>query len=249
LGLENLGNSKMTRSKYLAALALLLIVLGSLLIGSSDAKADQPRVTKSFTGFAFEKSVLTLNMKKQITTWIKANPGYSMVSCVGYTGYNVKNRTKAFIEKLAVNRSKTICNYIHSKNGGISVQSTKGIPGKGKTADARKVTVTLIKVDTSGGGNGTVTVGQCDNSLTAVMQSRVVVSTFYFSSIAVRDISVNCKGSVIDIYLLDATGSQLAASMGNNITTGSIRVGYAAFTPNQVESYLIRSVAFEIRDK
>jgi hypothetical protein len=239
----------MKRTKALAALALLLIILGSLLIGSSDAKAAQPRVTKSFTGFAFEKSELTLSMKIKISAWIKANPGYSMVSCVGYTGYNVKNRTKAFIEKLAVNRSKSICNYIHSKNGGISVQSTKGIPSTGKTADARKVTVTLIKVNTSGGGNGTVTVGQCDNSLTAVMQSRVIVSTFYFSSIAVRDISANCKGSVIDIYLLDSTGTQLAASMGNTIKSTSIRVGYALFKPNQVESYLIRSVAFEIRDK
>ena len=236
-------------NKLFAALALLLIVVGSLLISSSDADAAQPRITKSFTGFAFEKSVLTLSMKKQITTWVKANPGYSMVSCVGYTGYNVKNRTKAFITKLAVSRSKNICDYIHAKNGGISVQSTKGVPGKGKTADARKVTVTLIKVDTSGGGNGTVTVGPCDNSLTAVMQSRVVVSTFYFSSIAVRDISTNCKGSVIDIYLLDSTGSQLAASMGNTIVNTSIRVGFASFTPNDVESYLIRSVAFEIRDK
>jgi len=239
----------MKRTKALAALALLLIILGSLLIGSSDAKAAQTKVTKSFTGFAFEKSVLTLSMKIKISAWIKANPGYSMVSCVGYTGYNVKNRTKAFIEKLAVSRSKSICDYIHSKNGGISIQSTKGIPGKGKTADARKVTVTLIKVAASGGGNGPVTVGQCENSLSAVMQSRVIVSTFYFGSIAVRDISANCKGSVIDIYLLDGTGTQLAASMGNTINTGSIRVGYAAFTPNQVESYLIRSAAFEIRDK
>lgn len=239
----------MKRHKALAALALLLIILGSLLIGSSDAKADQPRITKSFTGFAFEKSVLTLPMKKQIAAWIKANPGYSMVSCVGYTGYNVKNRTKAFIEKLAVNRSKSICNYIHSKNGGISIQSTKGVPGTAKTADARRVTVTLIKVDESGGGNGTVTIGQCDNSLIAAMQSRVIVSTFYFSQITVRDIATKCKGKVIDIYLLDATGTQLAASMGNTITTTSIKIGYALFTPNQVESYLIRSVAFEIRDK
>ena len=239
----------MKRSKLYTAIALILIVLGSILISSNDAQAAQPKITKSFTGFAFEKSVVTTAMKKQISAWVKANPGYNMVSCVGYTGYNAKNRTKAFIEKLAITRSKNICSFIKSKNGGIAIQSTKGIPGKGKTADARKVTVTLIKIDNSGGGNGTVTVGQCDNSLSAVMQSRVIVSTFYFGSIAVRDISVNCKGSVIDIYLLDSTGTQLAASMGNTINSTSIRVGYALFNPNQVESYLIRSVAFEIRDK
>jgi hypothetical protein len=239
----------MKLSRLYTAIALILIVLGSILISSNDAQAAQPKITKSFTGFAFEKSVVTTAMKKQISAWIKANPGYNMASCVGYTGYNVKNRTKAFIEKLAVTRSKNICSYIKSKNGGIAIQSTKGIPGKGKTADARKVTVTLIKVDNSGGGNGTVTVGQCDNSLTAAMQSRVITSTFYFSSIAVRNIATECKGSVIDIYLLDSTGTQLAVSMGNTISSTSIRVGYVLFSPAQVESWLIKSVAFEIRDK
>ena len=239
----------MKRSKFYTAIALILIVLGSILISSNDAQAAQPKITKSFTGFAFEKSVLTASMKTKISAWIKANPGYNVVSCVGYTGYNAKNRTKAFIEKLAITRSKNICTYIKSKNGGITIQSTKGIPGTGKTADARKVTVTLIKIDNSGGGNGTVTIGQCDNSLTAAMQSRVITSTFYFSSIAVRNIATECKGSVIDIYLLDSTGTQLAASMGNTITSTSIRVGYALFSPVQVESWLIRSVAFEIRDK
>ena len=249
MALETSERTRVGRNKILGVIAVLLIVLGISLVASQEAKADQEKITITFTGFAFEKSVLTIPMKKQIATWVKSNPGYSMVTCVGYTGQNVKNRTKAFIQKLAVARSKSICNYIHDKNGGIAVQSTRGIPGDGKTADARKVTVTLVKVDTSGGGTGSITIGVCDRALTATMQSRILYGEFYFSKISVRDISNSCRDKLIDIYFLDADGNQMTSLIGFKIYSTTITASYSAFSPQNIKSDVIKSVAFEIRDK
>lgn len=253
MALETSERTRVGRNKILGIIAVLLIVLGISIVASQEAKADQEKVTITFTGFAFEKSVVTPSMKIQIARWLKANPGYSMVTCVGYTGQNVKNRTKAFIQKLAIARSKSICSYIHTKNGGIAVQSTRGIPGDGKTADARKVTVTLIKVDNSGGGTGggtgNVTIGVCDRALTATMQSRILYGDFYFSKISIKDISNSCRDKLIDIYFLDADGNQITSVIGFTIYSTTITANYSSFSPREIKSDLIKTVAFEIRDK
>jgi hypothetical protein len=236
-------------NKFLGAIALILIALGLVLVYSDESKAAEQKVTKVFTGFAFEKSVVTTSMKKSISAWLNANPDYNMVTCVGYTGQNVKNRSKAFIQKLAATRSKNICDYINTKNDAITVQSTRGVPGNGKTADARKVTVTLIKVDGSEGGGGTVTVGVCDKSLTAVMRSRISSGMFYFGTISIRDIATSCRGKVVDVYFLDADGNQISVAVASTIYSSSITIGYSSFAPSIIESDRIKSVAFEIRDK
>jgi hypothetical protein len=239
----------MKLNKYLAVLAALLIVCGILLISTSKSHAAPNQVTRSFTGFAFEKSILTPSMKTEIGNWVKANPGYGLVSCTGYTGFNVKKRDQVFLQKLAVARATTICNFIHGGNGGIAIHSTRGIPGDGKTASARKVTVTLTKVpdDGNGGGTGTVTIGVCDSSLTAVMRSRLSGGNFYFSMITIRNISTTCSGNVLDIYLLDKDGNQLASSLDNEISKTWLRASYSLFDPTNIRSDEIKQVAFEIR--
>ena len=239
----------MKTNRILAILSALLIVGGLIVLSTGRAQAAPTRISKSFTGFAFEKSLLTPTMKTEITNWVKANPGYGMVSCIGYTGFNVKKRDQVFLQNLAVARAKRICDFIHTGNGGISVFSTKGIPGDGKSATARKVTVTLIKVpdDGNGGGTGTVTVGVCDSALRAIMQSKIVAGDFSFARITIRDISTSCKGNVMDVYLLDESGNQLASALDNEITTTWLRVGSSLFTPTDVRSNLIKKVAFEIR--
>jgi len=247
--LEISGRPKVGQNRVIGVIAILLIVIGISLVATPSAEAAQEKVTTSFTGFAFEKSVVTKAMKTRISKWVDSNKGYALVTCIGYTGYNVKNRTQAFLQKLAISRAKSICNYIHSKNGGIAIQSTRGIPANGKTADARKVTVTLIKVDNSGGGTGTVTIGICDRALTASMQSRIQNGDFYFSKITVRDISTSCKNKLIDIYFLDPGGNQIGASIGSTITSTAITVPYTNFSPQNIESDSIQTVAFEIRDK
>ena len=249
MALEVSGSPKVGRNKFLGVIAVLLIIIGISLVATPSAEAAQEKVTTSFTGFAFEKSVLTTSMKTRIGKWVNSNKGYSLVTCVGYTGYNVKNRTQAFLKKLAISRAKAICDFIHSKNGGIAIQSTRGVPANGKTADARKVTVTLIKVDDSGGGTGTVNIGVCDRALTASMQSRIKDGKFYFSKIMVRNISTSCKNKLMDIYYIDGNGNQLGASIGFTISSTGITVPYTSFSPQDIESDSIKTVAFEIRDK
>ena len=249
MALEVSGSPKVGRNRVIGVIAILLILIGISLVTAPNAEATQEKVTTSFTGFAFEKSVVTKAMKTRINKWVDSNKGYALVTCIGYTGYNVKNRTQAFLQKLAISRAKSICDYIRSKNGGIAIQSTRGIPANGKTADARKVTVTLIKVDSSGGGTGTVTIGICDRALTASMQSRIQDGDFYFSKITVRDISSTCRNKLMDIYFLDGAGNQIGASMGFTIYSTSITVPYTEFSPLRIESDSIKTVAFEIRDK
>jgi hypothetical protein len=237
----------MKNYKLLLAISLLLIVIGSLLIGTSKANAAPTQLSKTFTGFAFEKSDVTLNMKKQIKAWVLEHPEYNVASCVGYTGQNVKNRSKQFLENLANARSKNICDYIRRVSGNVTINSTLGYTGNGKTAEARKVTVTLLVANGGDGGSGVVTIGQCDNSLKVTMQSRVASGEFYFFLITVKDISTSCSGNVMDIYFLDADGNQLANSMDNEITKTWLRVGYSLFTPTGILSNQIKKVAFEIR--
>lgn len=237
----------MFKTRLIAAISILLIVLGISLISSGKANAEPAQISKTFTGFAFEKSEVTVAMKKNIKAWILANPNYNVASCVGYTGQNVKNRTKAFLEKLAKARSQNICDYIRRITGTVTINSTLGYTGNGKTAEARKVTVTLLNASGTDGGSGVVTIGQCDNSLTVSMQSRITSSDFYFNSITIRDISSSCFGNVIDIYFLDPDGNQIASSMANPISRTGMKFGYSLFDPTLIPSNQISKVAFEIR--
>ena len=226
---------------------LVLIGIGVFAMSGTIAPAQaEDKITTTFTGFSFEKSNLNLGMKSKIRAWVKSHPDYTVASCVGYTGQNVKQRSKAFLQSLATNRAKNICNYVKSINGGISIYSTQGIPGNGKTAAARKVQVTLYK-NTGNGGGGSVLVGVCDSSLTVTMRSRITASDFYFSVITIRDISTSCKGNVMDIYLLDKDGNELAYSADNPIDKNFLRVSYSLFEPKDIHSNQIAKVAFEIR--
>jgi hypothetical protein len=244
------------KSKFLKTLAALLAAVALVFPSNLPAQATDLIKTKSFTGFAFEKSTVTPAMKIQIKAWVKAaaTSGFTLVSCTGYTGFNVNKREAAFLQTLAETRASNICNYIHSLKDVIAVNNTEGIPGDGKTATARKVTVRLIFPDGannngggSGGGTGTVVIGVCDNSLNVTMRSRIANSEFYFASMTIKDIATTCRTKVLDIYLLDADGNQLAVSSANKITAASQTFAYTLFTPNQVVSNQIKQVAFEFR--
>jgi hypothetical protein len=227
------------------------------LFGLTPALATDLIKTNNFDGFAFEKSVVTPAMKSQIRAWVLANAtaGYTMVSCTGYTGFNVNKRDQAFLQTLAETRSTNICDYIHTIKNVIEISATQGIPGDGKTASARKVTVRLIYPDGSnantgggsGGGTGGTVIGVCDNSFTVTMASRWASGDFYFKTITIKDISTTCRGKVLDVYLIDAGGSQMATSMANAITTTSLTLQYTAFSPTAIVSNQIKQVAFEVR--
>lgn len=236
----------MKLSRLFVILEVTLIVLGFIASTAGKSYAESQSITRTFSGFAFEKSELNLGMKSQIKSWAQANPDYTVASCVGFTGQNVKKRSQAFLQKLATSRAKNICNYIHSLNGVVTIYSTQGIPGNGKTAAARRVKVTLYKTS-SDNGNSVVSVGVCDSSLNVVMRSRWSQDSFYFSSMTIRDIASNCKGNVLDVYLLDKDGNQLASSLDNKISRSFLRLSFALFDNQNVESNTIAKVAFELR--
>ena len=236
----------MKLQRLLAALAALLILGGLVILTETKAHAENTKISTTFTGFAFEKSELTVSIKKQIKLWIQANPDFVVASCVGFTGHNVNNRTQTFLTKLANARAKNICDYIHKTAGTVTIHSTKGIPGNGQTPAARKVQVTLYKSIDSG-GNGIVTIGVCDNSLTVKMMSRIANGSFAFNTITVKNIASTCKNDVMDIYFLDSTGNQIASSLNNKILLTSLSLNYQAFTPSLIASNQIAQVAIELR--
>lgn len=242
------------KSKFLRTLMTLLAAVSfTFTSGVPAASAEDIIKTKSFTGFAFEKSTLTTSMKNQIKAWVKATAksGFTLVSCTGYTGFNVNKRDQAFLQTLAETRSRNICNYIHSLKDVIAVNNIEGIPGDGKTATARKVTVRLIAPDTgtggNGGGTGEVVIGVCDNSLNVTMRSRIASGEFYFASMTIKDIATTCRTKVLDIYLLDESGNQLAVASAQKITAVSQTFAYTLFSPNNIVSNQIKKVAFEFR--
>lgn len=232
--------------RLLAVISVLLLIGGLILLSESKAHADNTKITTSFTGFAFEKSVVTVSMKKQIKLWVQTNPDYLVASCVGFTGHNVNDRTQTFLTNLAKARAKNICDYIRRVGGTITIYSTKGIPGNGQTPAARKVQVTLYKA-IDNGGNGLVTIGVCDSALTVKMMSRIVGGNFAFNTITVKDIASSCKNDVLDIYFLDKDGNQIASSLNNKILKTSITLNFNAFTPALIPSDQIDKVAIELR--
>lgn len=234
----------MRKFRGLVVAALVLLILSIQAPSVDAAGVDKAR---TFSGFAFEKTALTSSMKRAITAWITANPGYNMISCIGYTGYNVKNRTPEFLQKLAEDRAKNVCDYVHAKYSAFTIYSTTGIPGDGKTADARKVTIRLLSVSNTGPGDGAAVIGVCDTDVNIVMKSRIIRSVFYFGTMIIKNIASTCSGKVVDVYLLDSDGNQVASSSENAITGTSVTLGYAKFDLTQVRSDSIAKVAIEIR--
>lgn len=224
-----------------------LIVAALAFSTFAPAQAADVVVTSNFSGFAFEKSVVTLAMKKKIKAWVDKNAtdGFTIVSCTGYTGYNANGRSKAFLNKLALDRARNVCNYVKSIKTVIAINSTEGFQGTGKEANARKVTVRLIAP--GGGGSGEVVIGSCDKSIDIKMRSRIIGGDFSFDTITLSNISTTCRGNLLDLYLLDEDGNQLAAAFDLAISATSLTFNYARFTPSSIRSNQIRKVAIEIR--
>jgi hypothetical protein len=96
-------------------------------------------------------------------------------------------------------------------------------------------------------GQGALRVGTCDSAITTSLRSRLVSGTFFFKRITLSDLSADCNGKAIDIYLLDASDNDLATYTGT-VSGSSLTVDYTSFTPNRVTASVIRNVALEIAD-
>ena len=245
------------KSKIAAVAATLVLAAPSLLfLAPSAANADTVSISKTFSGFEFEKTVVTSAMKAEIQAWIALNPDFTQVSCFGYTGYNVFNRSKAFLQKLAVTRAKSTCLFLTKVDKKLKVISTSGIPSTSKNPSSRRVTITLTRngiiTPGSGGGtgdgSGTGVIGTCDDTITVKMKSRLLRGELYFNQINMSDIAGTCKGKFMDVYFMDASSTELAHVMNKPISGATLSLVYSDFSTAEIRSTTIDRVAISIHD-
>jgi uncharacterized repeat protein (TIGR02543 family) len=97
-------------------------------------------VYKEFSGFAQGSPLLTADMKSQITAWIKANPGFTIAECLGYTmGPTVLATDKT----LATNRAQYTCSYVSNTFPRLSASGKWGGNDMVVGDPVRRVRITL----------------------------------------------------------------------------------------------------------
>jgi len=236
-----------------AMLMALVLALGLSTVAQSGASADTVSISKTFSGFEFEKTTVTPDMKAAIQTWIALNADFTQVSCFGYTGYNVFNRSKAFLSKLAVTRAKAVCKFVNRISSKTKIKSTGGIPSSSKNPSSRRVTITLTRTGIidpggTGDGSGTGVIGTCDSSITVKMKSRLLRGDLYFSQINMSDISNNCKSKFMDIYFTDANGGELAQALNRPVTGATLSLLWSDFSALELLSTTVAKVVISIHD-
>ena len=239
--------------KIAAMLVALALALGLTAFSQSSASADSVSISKTFSGFEFEKTAVTPDMKAAIQTWIALNADFTQVSCFGYTGYNVFNRSKAFLNKLAVTRANAVCKFVNRISAKTKIKSTGGIPSSSKNPSSRRVTITLTRtgvIDPGGTGDGSATgvIGTCDNTITVKMKSRLLRGDLYFSQINMSDISNNCKSKFMDIYFTDADGAELAQALNKPVTGATLSLLWSDFSTLELLSTTLAKVVISIHD-
>jgi hypothetical protein len=238
------------------ALSALLAVGVTLGPGVQAASADVVTISHTFSGFEFEKTALSVDMKTAIQAWLALNPDFTQVSCFGFTGYNVSRRSSGFMKKLAITRAKNSCNFIKLLQPGVRILSTGGVPSSSQNPNSRRVTITLSRngsLPTGGGGgtgdgNGGNTVGTCDNNIIVKMRSRLFKNDLYFAQMALSDISLNCKGKQLDVYLTDASGTELGHCLNKPVTGTTLTLNYTDFSYLEIKSTTVDKVAFSVHD-
>lgn len=243
------------KTKYAAIkVALLLAAPSVLALAPTPASADIVSISKTFSGFEFEKTAVTAPMQAEIQAWIAKNSDFTQVSCFGYTGYNVFNRTHAFLQKLAVSRATATCGFLKKIDRKLRVVGSSGIPSTSKNPSSRRVTVTLTRNgiitpgNGTGDGTGTSVVGTCDDNIVAKMKSRLLHADLYFSQVNMSDIAGTCKGKFMDVYFMDASGAELAHAMNKAITGGTLSLLWSDFSTAEMLSTTIAKVAISIHD-
>ncbi|MEY4390869.1 MAG: hypothetical protein RLZZ400_612, partial [Actinomycetota bacterium] len=186
---------KFAKATFSSALVVALC-FGAL---TPPASADTVSISRTFSGFEFERTNLTSAMKNDIKSWLLANGDFTQVSCFGFTGYNVFNRTKAFMDKLAKTRATATCNYVKTIAKSAKVMSVGGVPSSSKNPSSRRVTITISKEGTgfgggTGGGDGTGVTATCDDNVVIKMRSRLFRGDLYFGQMNISDINSNCRG-------------------------------------------------------
>lgn len=103
------------------------------------------KVSGTIRGFKFERAKLENSSKQAVSSLLDGLTGYTKVSCVGYTGYNYYHRPIASLKRLAYNRAKNVCDYIHRLDPTIRVTTIRTVNETSKRSATRRVVVTLKK--------------------------------------------------------------------------------------------------------
>ena len=244
----------MKRTVARFAASLMLAAASLLQFGINPATADTVSISKTFSGFEFEKTTVTNPMKAEIQAWIAKNTEYTQVSCFGYTGYNVFNRSHAFLQKLAVSRAKATCAFMKRVDKKLKVMSTGGIPSSSKNPSSRRVTITLSRNGIitpgsgTGDGTGTSVVGTCDDNIVAKMKSRLLHADLFFSQVSFTQINTTCNGKFMDVYFMDSAGAELAQVMNKPISGTSLSLLWSDFSVAEIISTSVAKVAISIHD-
>lgn len=234
---------------------LFVASLATALVGGSfapAAQADVVSISRTFSGFEFEKTTLSSAMKLEIKNWLLSNGDFTQVSCFGFTGYNVFNRTKKFMDKLAKTRASATCNYVKAIASSAKIVSIGGVPSSSKNPSSRRVTITISKEGSgfgggSGGGQGNGVTATCDDQVLIKMRSRLFRGDLYFGQMNISDISANCKGKQMDIYLTDSNSNELAKALDLPISGSTLTLLFSSLTTPDVKSTDIAGVAISIK--
>lgn len=135
--------SRNTPAKRLTSgLFVLALTLSGLVSLSAPAQAAD---TKSITisGFAPNSTVLTKTMRAKINNFIKSNPSYDSVSCVGFAD---RPGTKTANNKLGKNRALAGCRHAVKRDPNLEIVKTSGLWENSRAGSSvRKVRIVLSR--------------------------------------------------------------------------------------------------------
>jgi hypothetical protein len=105
--------------------------------GSSAASSSNARTVVG--GFAANSTRLSLKMKREIRAFLKSNPGYSTVTCMGFTS----EPATAMDTALAKARGQVTCNFVKKIDSELMVKVVQGRHTEQPGSKIRRVRITL----------------------------------------------------------------------------------------------------------
>lgn len=105
--------------------------------GSSAASSSNARTVVG--GFAANSTRLSVKMKREIRAFLKSNPGYSTVTCMGFTS----EPATAMDSALAKARGQVTCNFVKKIDSGLKAKVVQGRHTEQPGSKIRRVRITL----------------------------------------------------------------------------------------------------------
>jgi hypothetical protein len=125
---------------FVSVFVAIALAISSLVLVQAPAQAAD-KVSISVSGFASNSSSLTSEIKNKINRFVKQNPGYSYVSCVGFADQAGSPSANLVLGK---QRAVASCNQVTLANRSLKIDKTKGKHDtSGNSSNLRRVKITL----------------------------------------------------------------------------------------------------------